>query len=427
MKSPFPRRMNTPPHETLLSLCCVICFACFFGSYMRIPVVPLYARVLGADVVEVGIINSSFLLMAGLLSLPFGLFSDRIGRKFLILCGLSISSSSSLLLFFCATPLQVMGVYLFFGVGLAAFAPTMMSYVTDISPPNQMGRSYGWYTMALYGGMSLGPATGGLVAQWLGIREVFLVSGFLLLMMAGVVHLLLPNARHVIAFKHQSHRGAVSLRQAIGNRPLLACWLVTLGGCFGLGMFITFLPLHAQDHGISVGQIGMIFAAQAFFNAASRIPFGHLSDRISDRSILVVAGSFGCSACMAALGISTDILSLLLCAAVLGICMGVSFTALGALICDVAPTHCRGLAMGGYNACIYFGMMLSAAVMGSVIKEIGFGRGFLVSALFNFATACLFHVALRNRSSGANSAMQPIDQPGEEKAQHSGKPEARSL
>ena len=370
---------------------------------MRMPVVPLYARSLGAGVVQVGVINSSFLLMAGFLALPFGLFSDRIGRKLLILSGLAICSSSSFLLFFSTTPLQVFAVYLFFGSGMAAFAPALMSYVTDISPPSHLGRSYGWYTMAMYWGMSLGPAIGGYTAQWLGIRQVFLISGFFLFLMAGLVCLLLPKARHVIAPGYRPHWGSDSLRYAMANRPLLACWLITMSGCFGQGMFITFLPLYAQNQGIEAGTIGLIFAVQAFSNALLRIPFGLLSDRVRDRSIPVVAGSVGCAVCVACLGLSSGVLGLVLCAAFFGVFMSASFTALGALICEVVPHHFRGLAMGGYNTCIYFGMMLASALMGAVIELVGFGGGFLIAAVLGLLAACIFHLILRNRPCRGNA------------------------
>ena len=39
------------------------------------------AKLLGANTVQVGVINSTFLLVAGAFSLPLGLVSDRIGRK----------------------------------------------------------------------------------------------------------------------------------------------------------------------------------------------------------------------------------------------------------------------------------------------------------------------------------------------------------
>jgi len=122
----------------------------------------LYALSLGADTVLVGLINGAFLLSAGALSLPLGLIVNRLGMKLLAGAGLLILAASSFLLAVSSTPHQLIWIYLFSGAGLAAFGPTTMSYVAGISPPTHLGRSYGWYTTALYVGMSLGPAAGAL-------------------------------------------------------------------------------------------------------------------------------------------------------------------------------------------------------------------------------------------------------------------------
>lgn len=52
------------PAGRLLLTACAISFVCFFGSYMRIPIVPLFATSLGADNVQVGMINGAFMLKA---------------------------------------------------------------------------------------------------------------------------------------------------------------------------------------------------------------------------------------------------------------------------------------------------------------------------------------------------------------------------
>ncbi len=96
---------------------------------------PLFAVTLGATTSEVGFINSSFLLMCGLLALPLGLLGDRWGRKRIISLGLVIASGTSLLLYWSRTPLEVVGIYLGFGVGLAMIGPSLMAQVADISPP----------------------------------------------------------------------------------------------------------------------------------------------------------------------------------------------------------------------------------------------------------------------------------------------------
>jgi MFS family permease len=391
-----PRKIRVPSYELLLLMCCTFTFTCYMGSYMRFPVVPLFARALGADTLQVGMINSSFMLTASVLSLPLGILSDRLGRKLLILCGLMILSLSSFLLCFSTSAVQMMGIYLLFGVGLASFAPTMMSFVADFSPATHLGRSYGWYTLAIYGGMSLGPAAGGLMAARLGFQPVFMASGIIIFALFVMVFFFMPRARHVLIQRPSRRPTRDVARDLLKNIPLLACWLATLGGCLGLGMFITFVPLYAQDQGVHIGQIGFIFAVQGVANALSRIPFGRLSDRVGRRSNLVVAGLISFALSVGGLGMAYNLITFMVFAAGVGMSMGLAFTALGALISEVVSPDARGLAMGGYNSAIYIGMMLSSLVMGAVIREIGFANGFLIVGMINLVTAGLFHIVFSN-------------------------------
>jgi len=384
-----------PSYSTLLFICCGVAFGGYLGSHMRIPVVPLYARSLGADAVLVGIINSAFLLMAALLSLPLGMMSDRLGRKRLACIGALILSATSFLLYFSKTPWQMVWIYLFFGIGLAAFGPTMMSLVADISPVTHLGRSYGWYTTALYTSMSLGPALGGLVAKELGYVEVFLISGVLVFITFWLILLYLPRARHILSNRARNSEPAAAT-ELLQNRPLMGCWLVTLGGCFGLGMFVTFFPLHAQNQGLHVAEIGLVFAVQGLWNGLCRIPFGYLSDKVARRGTLVIIGLLGFSGAMVGFALSKSLLHFLLTATLLGISMGLAFTSVGALIAEVVDQESRGLAMGGYNTCIYFGMMLSSALMGGIIQRIGFENSFHLTALLNFLLLGFFYLFMKN-------------------------------
>jgi MFS family permease len=383
-------------YSTLLLICCTVAFGGYLGSHMRLPVVPLYARSLGADSFMVGMINAAFLLMAGLFSLPLGMLSDRLGRKRLACVGILMLSATSFLLFFSTTPVQMIGIYFFFGIGLAAFGPTMMSLVADISPPTHLGRSYGWYTTALYTSMSLGPAIGGFVASELGFLEVFLISGTLVFVTFWLIIFFLPRARHVLSGLGRPKRSAAA-RELLRNGPLISCWLVTLGGCFGLGMFITFIPLHAQNRGLTAAGIGLVFAVQGMCNALSRIPFGHLSDRVAKRGNLVVVGLLGFSVAMVGFALAESAVHFILAAFVLGISMGLAFTSVGALIAEVVPSESRGLAMGGYNTCIYLGMMLSSAIMGGIIGKIGFDNSFHLTAFINFLLLSFFYFLMKNR------------------------------
>src|SRR5512139_3795751 len=100
-------KLHANSNSRLLLTACIISFVCFFGSYMRIPIVPLFAASLGADTVQVGMINGAFMLMAGALSIPSGLISDRLGRRLPLLGGLLLLSGSSFLLYWSSSPLQM--------------------------------------------------------------------------------------------------------------------------------------------------------------------------------------------------------------------------------------------------------------------------------------------------------------------------------
>ncbi|MBC7358642.1 MAG: MFS transporter [Desulfacinum sp.] len=399
MERPYRNTLNLPASRPAsfvysLTVCCLVTFGFYTASYMRIPVVPLYAKSLGADTPTVGLINSIFFLTAGCLSFPTGLLSDRWGRKRVALAGTLIVSLTSFWLAFTTTPAQLMLVYFFFGVGLSAYGPTMMSYVADVSPVTHLGRSYGWYTTALYTGMSVGPAVGGWVADGFGYADVFVASGVVTAVLWVLILAALPAPT-----AQPETPARPPLREAAGdvlrNRPLWGCWLVTLGLCFGLGMFVTFIPLHARDASIPIASIGMIFFVQGVSNALSRIPFGHWSDRTGDRRRLVAFGGLGAAAAMVGFGAAGQLWHFLACALLLGAGLALAFTSIGALIAVVVPAHSRGLAMGGYNTCIYFGIMLASATMGLVIERSGYLAAFVLAAAVTGLFLAVFGLLMR--------------------------------
>ncbi len=382
-------------------LLCLIGFAAFFSSYLRIPVMPLFAVTLGAGPAQVGAINGAFMLTAGLLSIPAGLLADRTGRKLPIVAGLIATAASSLLVTLCHQPGQIAAAYILFGAGLAAFAPGMLSLVADVMPSNLLGQAYGWYTTAIYTAMTLGPASGGYLAKTLGLRQVFLVSGSLLAAVALLAMLALPRSpsRHK-ADLQTVLAGSLELLQ---NRRLLACLLATTGSCIGFGVFLTFLPLYASLHGYDPGQVGLLFAAQAVTNVAGRIPIGKLADRF-DRRRLVTAGLFCLAVALAALGQAEQLSQLVVCAVVMGVGMALTFTAIGALIAELVPPLQRGLAMGMYNSCIYLGMMCGSTVMGVALKRIGYPMGFAAAGSVALVALVLFYVVMRKKRRFSNDA-----------------------
>jgi MFS family permease len=387
--------MTKNTHDyTPFILLCLIGFAAFFSSYLRIPVMPLLAATMGAGPAQVGAINGAFMLTAGLLSIPAGLLADRTGRKLPIVAGVIATAASSLLVTQCQQPGQMVAAYILFGAGLAAFAPGMLSLVGDVMPANRLGQAYGWYTTAIYSAMTLGPATGGYLAKTLGLRHVFAVSGGLLMVVAVLALLIVPRspARH----KTDLQATLTASFELLHNRRLQACLLATAGSCVSFGVFLTFLPLYATLHGYDPAQVGLVFAAQAVTNVLFRVPIGMLADRCN-RSWLVSAGLVFLSVALAAMGQVIQLGQLLVCAVVMGVGMALTFTAIGALIAELIPALQRGLAMGMYNSCIYLGLMSGATVMGVALKQIGYPVGFAAAGGVSLVALVLFFLMMRGK------------------------------
>jgi MFS family permease len=391
--------------ERRLALACGTSFACFLGSYMRIPIVPLHAASLGADAVQAGAVNGAFMAMAGACSIPAGLLSDRFGRRLPLLAGLALLSGSSFLLYAARTPFGMGLVYLLFGMGVSAVSPALMSHVADITPPDTLGRAIGLYTMALYGGMTLGPAVGGFLGSALGLRPVFLVSGSVILavllvaLAAGVGRSPAGGGR---GSREEGGRAAVlpELRAMASNRRLVPCLVATLGGCVVFGTFVTFVPLYVRSLGLVSIHVGFVFAAQALANALSRLPTGRLSDRVADRGRLVSAGIVASAGAMAALGLFASVGALAAVAAAAGFALGIAFTVLSALVVDSVPARSRGLAMGLYNTAVYAGMMASSFGMGAVVRRWGFEAAFLCAGAAALAALVPFRLLYREERGG---------------------------
>jgi len=394
-------------YKSLLALTCGLAFASYFATSLRLPVVPLFAVSLGATTSEVGFINSSFLLMCGLLALPLGFMGDRWGRRRIINLGLLIAAAASLLLYWSRTPWELIGIYLIFGVGLAMIGPSLMAQVADISPASHLGRAYGWYTTAIYTAMSLGPAVGGVLAEMVGYRTVFLLVAVAMFALVAPVSLFLPTG--IKASGPAARSLWASLVQEGGrNRALQGCWAITFGSCIALGVFFTFFPLYALQFGLNAGDIGLIFAAQAIINALSRIPLGRVSDR-TDKTRLSLWGFTGLSAVLAAFACCQSFPAFLILAMLSGAVQGIGFTPLGALISEVVPLPSRGLAMGGYNTAIYLGMMAGSAGMGPFISRWGFAAGFIAAAVINLAGTAGLYVLARQQSRPRPEPMTTAD------------------
>ncbi|RLI04520.1 hypothetical protein DRO26_04420 [Candidatus Bathyarchaeota archaeon] len=369
----------------------VMGFFVYLGVFMRVPLVPLYARNMGASLVQVGFITSAFMAVASLLAIPSGLMSDRFGRKFMVVMGAFISSISSFLLAFSTNPNFLIFIYAFAGLGVAAFSPTVIAFVGDVSKTESLGLAYGLYTTIMATAMASGPSVGGLSAELFGYQNTFIWSGLVILVGVFVGFLAFPSKfdgrrRTETYWKDISS----DFRKVAGNNLIFACWVAAFCLSFGWGVAPAFLPLYGRKIGLGVVLVGLLFTVQSASSAASRFPFGVLLDKVHGGKFFVVLGLGVLGLSTAMLTFFTDLTVLMGLMGLIGFAMGMAFVSLSSLIAEATDYVTRGLAMGVYSACFYGGMSVSPALLGSFITLYGYQFGFGIAALLCFVGILVF-------------------------------------
>ncbi|HRY12396.1 MAG TPA: MFS transporter [Syntrophomonadaceae bacterium] len=163
------------------------------GFSIIMPVLPYYAEALGANGFQLGLLITVYAVCQFIFAPIWGAYSDRVGRKPLLLIGIS-GYAFTFLLFGFATELWML--YLIRAVGgslSCATLPTAMAYVADSTSLDKRGGAMGMIGAAMGMGMVFGPAVGGLMSQ-ISLAFPFVFAGILGLINTVAIWLLLKES-----------------------------------------------------------------------------------------------------------------------------------------------------------------------------------------------------------------------------------------
>lgn len=240
-------------------LACVANFSLFFAFYMLMPVLPLYlSNDMGADKSQVGMVLSSYVIMA-LLIRPFaGFFVDTMPRKILLLVSFA-------LYMLCFSGYIVAGTLLIFtlfrAIHGAIFGITTVSVSTiaiDVMPSQRRGEGIGYFGVMGNLAMATGPMISLMVyEQTQNFEQLVMISMGMALLGFTLSSLLKTKKRELL-----THVEPLSLDRFIlikGLRGALAMVLLA----FGYGILNTYIALYGkQVMGIEsgAGQFFLYFA-----------------------------------------------------------------------------------------------------------------------------------------------------------------------
>jgi len=146
------------------------------GLFMILPVFSLYAEQLhGVTPTLTGLAIGAYGLTQALLQIPFGMLSDRIGRKRVIIIGLLIFAAGSVV---AALSSSIWGVIAGRALqGAGAIAAAVMALMADLTREEHRARA-----MAIFGGsigmsFTLALVLGPILNGWIGVPGIFWLTG----------------------------------------------------------------------------------------------------------------------------------------------------------------------------------------------------------------------------------------------------------
>jgi MFS transporter, DHA1 family, tetracycline resistance protein len=254
--------MKKSPLASILS----IVFIDLIGFGMIIPILPLYAQRFQATEWQIGILLASYSFMQFLASPVLGWFSDRYGRKPVLLCSL-IGSATGYILMADATSLPMLFLARILAGVAGASVGTATAYIADITPPENRSKRMGLIGAAFGIGFVLGPAIGGLLSQW-SVVAPFWFAAVLSILNAVLMWVVLPEPDRHAAWQ----QGRGNLRQTFEKAGSWRLGIVTLTYFIAIAGFAIVTVIYPQvSHRrfeLNQSQISFIFVMVGLIGAA---------------------------------------------------------------------------------------------------------------------------------------------------------------
>ncbi|MEY2962973.1 MAG: hypothetical protein RL754_234 [Bacteroidota bacterium] len=268
-------------------------FLDLMGFGLIVPILPIYAKELGATDAMVGLLATSFSIMQFVFASFWGGLSDRYGRRPIMLVSIALMVTGYLL-FANATVLWLLfATRMLKGFG-AANLSVAQAYISDVVPLEKRTQSFGIIGAAFGLGFIFGPSIGGVLHEYYGIQGVGYFAAAL-----GMVNLvsayffldetIKEKSTEVILFPNPFADIARFIKIPEARDLFTINFVYVLG--FSM-MQITSTLLWAEHFGLSESQIGYVFAYIGLL--AVIIQGGLLGpiQRITGEGNLVVVGTF---------------------------------------------------------------------------------------------------------------------------------------
>jgi MFS family permease len=257
------------------------------GILMIVPLMPFYAKSMGAGGLVVGLLVASFSIAQLLMAPVWGRLSDHYGRRPALIVGMTASAIAYVIFAYADSLWLLFLSRLVQGAG-GGTVSVIQAYVADAMKPKDRAKGLGWLSAATNAGVALGPLLGAFALRW-GTPGPGLLAAGLSAVNIGFAWKFLVESRDMKEARSEP-RGRGRSRQAVlevvthPNEPasrLIWIYAIAIGAFQGstaiLALFL------AVRFGVTAKTIGYFFAYIGVISVVTRaVILGKAVDRFGE-------------------------------------------------------------------------------------------------------------------------------------------------
>jgi predicted MFS family arabinose efflux permease len=330
------------------------------------PLLPLIAQDLKTTAGRAGIIVTAYSLAAAGFALLVGPVSDRVGRKRVLVAGLTLFTVASFLTYHVSSFSALVILRAMTGLAAGTLSTCALSFAGDYYPYQQRGRAMGVLSMGYFVAFVVGVPAGALAASRLGWHWVFgfLSAAAAAMLVVTLVRLPLDTAR--------KRRPPAAFADHFFKRERMAgvvAAFLTSGGIVG---FLTYIGAWLKtSYGMQVERIGLVFMVSGLAAVAASPLAGWLADHAGKRNVIIWANVV---LSVLFLIVAHSALGAGLIAGIAALSMAASArqAPLHALTTELVGPEVRGEYIAVRNAASQLGIAAMAAISASAFDAAGF-------------------------------------------------------